>query len=119
MRTKLSTVLVTALTAVTLAACGDSEEKSSGGGSGDSGSEVSEQARTEYIEGCKASGQPAEACECLVDELEKKGYSSEEDFERLAKEIQEASQKPNPAEALPKEFSEAAQACRDKISPGA
>jgi hypothetical protein len=109
--TKAATTMGTILAAVALAACGGSD----GGGSKPK-SGLSEKVHTDYLAGCKESGQSTDGCECLYDELTgTQGIDTEQELKDLATKIQEAQTSSDPAGSAPKELKEAALACKDEL----
>jgi hypothetical protein len=111
MRRKVMTTLGLLLTAASLAACGGDDN---GGGGG--GSDLPEGTRTDFISGCTATGVSEAGCGCMYDELTgTQGIDTQEEFKQLQEDIQAAAQEPDPASAMPDEFREAAEACKEEI----
>jgi hypothetical protein len=115
MRTKLTTTIGLLLAALTLAACGG-DDNGGGGGSGDSGGDLPANTKTDFVAGCTATGVSEAGCECMYEELTgTQGIDTEEELIQLQEDIQEASQQPDPAAAMPQEFRDAAEACKDQL----
>jgi hypothetical protein len=106
MRRNAATTVGVLLTAAAIAGCGGSDKKSSG---------VSEKSHREYIAGCTDAGRPKAGCECLYDELNKRGINTEAKFKKLARDIQDAAKTANPGAAVPSDFRAAATACKSKL----
>ena len=104
MRTKAATTIGALLAALAIAGCG---------GGGDD--KISASAHKDYIKGCTEAGQPEAGCECIYDELKKRGIDTEDKFKKLADDIQEAAKAADPASALPKDFKDAATECKDEL----
>ena len=95
MRTKVVTALVTLAAALTAAGCGDDDK-------------ISADAKKDFIKGCSSAGQPEKGCECVFDELKKKGIDTEEKFEDLADQVKKGE--------ISDDFREAALNCKDELT---
>lgn len=96
MRLKVVTVLVTLAAALVGAGCGGGDDK------------ISSDARKDFIKGCTDGGQPQKGCECIFDELEKKGVDTENKFKKLAEDVKKGE--------ISDDFREAALECRDELT---
>jgi hypothetical protein len=98
--------MVALLAAAVLAGCG--------GGDGLSGS-----VKDDFIAGCEDGGQPKEACECLVTELENQGVDTESKLEDLNAKIQKAIKERSPSDApVPDEYVKSLEKCQSKLNKG-